>query len=129
MPYKDPEVKKAYARALYLKYHDFYKKVKRENIERWRLENPEVSRKCKRISDWKHMGIICEDWNELYDYYIMSWNCEYCWCPLVEGCKASNKRCLDHDHDTGEVRGILCNTCNHKSKDVFNSKINIYVIK
>ncbi len=31
--------------------------------------------------------------------------CEVCNTPMT-------KRCIDHDHKTGKVRGVLCNNCN-----------------
>ena len=32
--------------------------------------------------------------------------CEVCNIPM------GDKRCIDHDHVTGEIRGVLCNNCN-----------------
>ncbi len=71
------------------------------------------------ISNFKIQGIIYPDMKELYYTYKMTTNCNYCWCLLVEGNYGANRKCLDHDHNTGEPRGVICNTCN--SRDVFKN--------
>jgi hypothetical protein len=38
--------------------------------------------------------------------------CPICQCSLLE--IPDNKWHIDHDHKTGEVRGVLCFLCNHK---------------
>jgi hypothetical protein len=72
----------------------------------------EQGKKINRISTWKSYGIINDDFDALYEYYINCNNCEECGIELIEGIYGSNKRCLDHDHETGLFRNVLCNTCN-----------------
>lgn len=48
-----------------------------------------------------------EDFNNLYE--LQNGNCAICNTHLEKG---TNDCSVDHDHNTGEVRGLLCNTCN-----------------
>ena len=51
-------------------------------------------------------GITQEDYDALLD--IQEGGCKICgWTPPKE-----KSLCVDHCHDTGEVRGLLCNHCN-----------------
>tara|TARA_R110002153_G_scaffold25673_4_gene81282 strand:- start:649 stop:1077 length:429 start_codon:yes stop_codon:yes gene_type:complete len=84
---------------------------------------------CK-ICDWKRRGIILregETYDIFYDKWVKATHCECCNVKLDFSGSGKNGRCLDHDHDTGYFRNILCNCCNHKRinpKDRKTSKNN-----
>ena len=64
-----------------------------------------------KICSWERVGIISDNWEEVYILYC---SIDYCMnCNVdIEGW---NKH-LDHNHDTGEIRGILCKNCNVQDK-------------
>ena len=110
---------------------EYFKEYRRNHLEyfkeygiEFRQKNPEYfkdyfrSEKGHRsniILNWRRVGMVAEDWNEVYDYYIMTTNCEYCDVELTGG--RSNKcKCLDHNHTTGQIRGVLCKVCNLRDK-------------
>ena len=64
--------------------------------------------KSHTIYNWKQYGLIYDDYDELYDIYIKTMNCGHCNKEFTK----SNRRCMDHDHNTGMFRNIVCNRCN-----------------
>ena len=64
--------------------------------------------KSQTIFAWKKNGLIYDDYNELYEVYIKTMNCQHC----EKEFKNSRDRCMDHDHDTGLFRKIVCQSCN-----------------
>lgn len=123
MPYKqNPEY--------YKKYVEENKEKVREKNRKWRLNNKEhILQQSKeyrqtdqciksvRIGHWKNRGVIHDNFDELYEYYINCKECENCGIELIEGMYGANKRCLDHCHKTGKFRNILCNSCNFLRKE------------
>ena len=72
-----------------------------------------AGKKTKRISTWKKRGVMCDDWDALYQKYLDTHLCELCSCPLTEDTiSTSTTRCLDHCHDSGLFRNVLCWGCN-----------------
>ena len=67
--------------------------------------------KSKRITKWKLRGLI-DNYDKVYERYEYTLFCDECRCDLDQ-CSKSVK-CMDHDHNTGLFRNILCNSCNVK---------------
>lgn len=61
----------------------------------------------------KQYGITVEDYNSMYDSQLG--RCKICDSevkPMLSGEKLSEIACIDHCHETGKVRGLLCRPCN-----------------
>lgn len=99
MPYKNPdEHRKASAR-----YYARHKERALGSLQRWREKG---GRQVQRSTFLKRKyGISVED----YDRMTQERNglCDICGRP-----PRAKKLHVDHDHDTGKVRGLLCFTCN-----------------
>ena len=68
------------------------------------------------IRNWKRRGVIHTDYNALYDKYINTTRCNHC----DKEFKDSRDRCMDHDHNTGLFRNIVCKWCNNKDNYINN---------
>jgi len=140
MPFKDKEKAKEYLKEYRLKNKESIQKYREENkeyIQKYQQENKEkISEKGKkyyekikekrkeffqtekgikirRITSWKHYGVVSDDFDVLYDKYINTTNCEECNIELtVDRYNTKTTRCLDHDHTTGLFRNVLCQRCN-----------------
>jgi len=66
--------------------------------------------KSQTIYAWKKYGLIYDNYDDLYEVYIKTMQCQHCQTEFTE----KNKRCLDHNHETGMFRKIVCNRCNSK---------------
>jgi len=50
--------------------------------------------------------------NEYYKYRVKLWDKQNGKCKICNEGYELKKMCLDHDHNTNNVRGLLCNKCN-----------------
>jgi len=105
-------------------YEKIYRQQNKEQLaereKKWRQENKEHvheirtkyrkspnGKKFITMGHWREIGV--KDVNdEMYNRYITTTHCDVC----NKEFKNSKDRCLDHDHETGEFRQILCNRCN-----------------
>lgn len=79
----------------------------RERSRRFRKEKPELSRwYVTNATLKKKYGITLEEYNDL----LRQQNnlCAIC----SRKCSTGNKLAVDHCHNTGKIRGLLCQGCN-----------------
>ena len=100
---KDPEKAKATRR----RWVEAHPEQVREQQNRWAREHPDKVKLKRRKSTLSAYGMSLEDYNAMFE--------------AQEGCCAICGRhqseldkilVIDHNHDTGEVRRLLCSACN-----------------
>ena len=85
----------------------YYRKNRDKILQRGRAHyRTERGRDVKRRGHFKQRyGITLEQHEQLY--VIQNGCCKICGEPV-----AYDKVCVDHDHKTNMIRGLLCNRCN-----------------
>jgi len=72
------------------------------------------AKKSSRVCAWKRTGMDPGSltWDEVYTIVYSTTHCEECEIELVHGRYGANRLTLDHDHETGAMRNVLCHKCN-----------------
>ena len=123
--YKNPEYQKQYCidnKEKKKKARQEWYKANQERVDnkskQWRKDNPDKmlgytkkynksSTEKRRRSTIKYRyGLSYEDWQKIWDN--QNGQCIICEKPFISPSDA----CVDHNHKTGEVRGLLCHRCN-----------------
>jgi hypothetical protein len=75
------------------------------NNQRYRKMNPDKVKADSRKSNLKwSYGITPEDYDKMFAE--QNGRCAIC------GNESTKRLCVDHDHKTGKIRGLLCFDCN-----------------
>ena len=69
-------------------------------------KNPESYYKSQLKNQLRKYGITLDDYNQMLD--DQDGVCAIC----QNECPTGRRLSVDHDHETGEVRGLLCHGCN-----------------
>jgi hypothetical protein len=95
---------KKYQKEYYTKKENKERKIK--NIKKWQEKNKDYLRKYLREYNIKQRyGITIQEKEKIYEK--QNGKCAICFIIVK-----FNKICIDHNHKTKEVRGLLCNNCN-----------------
>ena len=73
----------------------YQKQYRKDNPDKWLIQH------------WKCRGMIDTHWELVYDMFSKQTNCWICNHDF-----SISKKCLDHNHDTGDLRYVCCNACN-----------------
>ena len=72
------------------------------------MEITQKYHKSMTIYNWKYKGVINDNLEEIYETYINTMQCNHCGKVF----KKLRDRCMDHCHETGLFRKIVCQRCN-----------------
>lgn len=95
-------------------FYSYCKECKNKKAKEYRLENPEKIKRTHRKSDLKKQyGLTMED----VEIMLKNQNCKCAICGkelFLQGASEDKTKIahVDHNHETGKVRGLLCNDCN-----------------
>ena len=96
------------------------KKYNSENKEKVLLYNKEYSqtpngKKFNKLRKWKYRGLIAsnEELDRIYNLWLTQELCNACDVKLTRtGKNSKTNATMDHCHETGRFRHVICNSCN-----------------
>lgn len=103
---KHSEKKAQYFRDRYEADREFWNEYNRE----WRKNNKESRKQTRRKRTLKEKGLTLDE-------FAVMWTdqggmCAVCSKEMIQGERGSDTAVVDHNHETGAVRALLCSNCN-----------------
>lgn len=81
-----------------------------ENARKWHFANPIKRTKIMRVLHYKNKyGLTIQDYNQMFDK--QKGRCAVCGKHESELGKRLD---IDHNHNTGKIRGLVCTACNRR---------------
>jgi len=112
---ENPEVREKQREYDRKRYEDPEKKKKLIEYRKEYLQTLN-GKKSTTKSNWKQSGMLFtdEDFERIYNLYLTQKFCNACDIKLTRGERYTTptKACMDHNHETGLFRHIICHSCN-----------------
>jgi len=95
-------------------YNEKHKDRYRQNTKNWSSKNG------KRMKEWTLKTFYNLSLDEFNDIFEKQNGC--CAICGIHQSQLKKTLCVDHDHKTGQIRGLLCNKCN-RGIGMFNDDV------
>ena len=92
-------------------YKSWCKQCHYEHHKGWVDQNPETVREYRAKDKWT-LRKRCARHNITSDEFWAMYEEQDGTCPVCDKAIDAEGSAIDHNHETGEVRGILCKSCN-----------------
>lgn len=99
-------------------YQEQWKSKNVENIAEYQQKYNAEYRKRDEVQHQAFIRNLSSNYGISHDDFNRMWEgqngqCAVCGFNLVPRGRTKYSACVDHNHDTGEIRGLLCRGCNH----------------
>lgn len=103
-------------------YQKDWREKNRKAVAEYQKEYSKKYREKKgpRFQYWRrnlrdNYNLTVDEWNDLWQ--LQNGKCAICNINMNPRGRAKQSVAVDHNHKTGEVRGLLCRSCNHSLGD------------
>lgn len=99
-------------------YHKQWREENAEHVSNYAkeymadyLKDPQVQAQIWERGLWKNYQLTADEFNKMWQ--AQDGKCLICKVELMPRGRKKNSAAVDHNHQTGAVRGLLCRLCNH----------------
>ena len=113
MAYKDKEKNKQYYQNNRKRILEYYKQYRKNHPEKTKKYDKEYQKQWRKNHPKKMMEKKLKKYNLSHEDWLEMWESQDERCAICgKSFDKPSGAYIDHNHETGEIRGLLCNKCN-----------------